>query len=146
MKTNFLRLLLHIKLVKHGLAFMYLTTIIHLKYVYKTRHGHRRRQAAHLQRLSRLTNFTVSCRCVVNYSHCVLQEIRFWVLMPLWKKTSYWLNSHWLHCKQIYQLFFCCISDKEAAQGVLMVPPVATSVARSTKTQILGITILNNLQ
>lgn len=27
----------------------------------------------------------------------------------------------WLHCKQVHQPFYCCISDKGAAQGVFAV-------------------------
>ncbi len=45
-------------------------------------------QAEHLQLLNKVTNFTVSCCCVENHLCRVQHEIRSWLIVVWWKKTT----------------------------------------------------------
>lgn len=75
-----------------------------------------RQRAAHIQLHGKVTDFTVSCCFVENYSCCVQHEIRLQFqlfLIEFFIKIMQILS--WLCCNKIHQLLFCCISDKVAA-------------------------------
>lgn len=96
-----------------------------------------RRQAAHLQFLSKLTDFTASCCCCVEKKK-ILAPWAAWaqtsVVHSWWEKANYWLSTLLKQHKamnllspqfvwQIHKLFFhCCLSDRVAAQGVFAAP------------------------